>query len=131
VLTAVVTSLLLLYASSDERTHLGAFYGNAIADWLGILVYVIATKYFFEVGSGESRQPSSHVHVRIGLFLIRHSLTLVLAATGLVWITMFARSDVDSKTGAVLGNIVSGWMQLLGLVLITKYASERGSKEGN
>jgi hypothetical protein len=32
--------------------------------------------------------------------------------------------------GQVIGNIVSGWTQLLGLVIITKYTREIGSKEG-
>jgi hypothetical protein len=31
----------------------------------------------------------------------------------------------------VIGNIVSDWTQVLGLVIITKYARERGSKEAN
>jgi hypothetical protein len=37
---------------------------------------------------------------------------------------------VDSKAGQVLGNIVSDWTQVLGLVVLTKYAREIGSKEG-
>ena len=37
---------LLLYARSDPQTHLGAFFGNATADWLGTLIIVIATKSF-------------------------------------------------------------------------------------
>ena len=131
VLAATVASLVLLYASAEDHTHLGTLYGNAIADWLGVLAFVIATKYFFETGSGESRQPSSHLHVRIGRFLVSHSLTLVLAVTGLGWVLAFARTDVETKMGEVLGNIVSDWLQVLGLVLITKYARERGSKEGN
>ena len=44
---------------------------------------------------------------------------------------MYSRSDVDSKAGQVIGNIVSNWTQVLGLVVITKYARERGSKEGH
>jgi hypothetical protein len=43
---------------------------------------------------------------------------------------VYAKSDVDSRWGQVLGNIVSDWTQLLGLVIITKYMKERGSKEG-
>jgi hypothetical protein len=42
---------------------------------------------------------------------------------------VYARSDVDSKSGAVIGNIVSEWTQILGLVVITKYAREQKSKE--
>ena len=58
------------------------------------------------------------------------SLTLVLALTGFGWVVLYARSDVDSKSGQVVGNIVSAWTQVLGLVVITKYARESGSKEG-
>jgi hypothetical protein len=130
-LAAVLLFLIAMYVSSDPNTHLGTFYGNAIADWLGVLAFVIATKYFFEVGSGESRRPSPHAHIRLGRFLVKHSLTIVLAITGLAWTVAYARSEVDSKAGTVMGNIVSDWTQLLGLVLITKYAQERGSKEGH
>jgi hypothetical protein len=131
VLSAIVACLVVAYQRSDKTTHLGTFYGNAVADWLGTLVLVVATKYFFETGSAESRTPHSHWHIRIGRFLGRHSLTVVLLATGAVWVAIYVRSDVDSKYGAVVGNIVSQWTQLLGLVLITKYASEIGSKEGH
>jgi len=130
VLAAIVALLAVLYSRSDQTTHLGTFYGNAIADWLGTLVLVVATKYFYEVGSAESRTPHPHLHVRMGRFLVRHSLTLVLLATGAVWVSLYSRSDVDSKYGAVVGNIVSQWTQILGLVLITKYAWEVRSKEG-
>jgi hypothetical protein len=130
VLATILAVLVVSYRLSDPSTHLGAFYGNAIADWLGVFVFVIATKYFFEVGSGESKRPAPHLHVRIGRFLVKHSLTLVLTATGLAWVAAYARSDVDSKAGQVVGNIVSDWTQLLGLVVITKYTRERGSKEG-
>ena len=131
VLAAILLLFVGLYKVSDPMTHLGTFYGNAIADWLGVLAFVIATKYFFEVGSGESRRPSPHAHIRLGRFLVKHSLTIVLAITGLAWAVAYARSEVDSKAGTVIGNIVSDWTQLLGLVLITKYAQERGSKEGH
>jgi hypothetical protein len=53
----------------------------------------------------------------------------VLMATGVAWLVVYARSDVDSKAGQVVGHIVSDWTQVLGLVLITKYTKERGSKE--
>jgi hypothetical protein len=130
VLAGILILLFLLYTRSDPQTHRGAFYGNAIADWLGVFVFVISTKYFFEAGSGESRQPAPHFHVCVGRFLVKHSLTIVLAVTGAAWAAAYARSDVDSKAGQVVGNIVSDWTQVLGLVLITKYARERGSKEG-
>jgi hypothetical protein len=37
--------------------------------------------------------------------------------------------DATSKWGQVVGNIVSEWLQTLGLVLMTKIFIERGSKE--
>jgi len=129
---ALVVLWIVLYARSDPHTHLGAFYGNAIADWLGVFVFVVATKYFFEIGSGESRKPPRrHLHARVLSFVIAHSLTIVLALTGVVWAIVFARSQVDSKDGQVIGNILSDWTQLLGLVVLTKYVKETGSKEGN
>jgi hypothetical protein len=127
---AILVFFVVMYVASDPATHVGAFYGNAIADWLGVLVFVVATKYFFEIGSGESRTPSSRVHIRLGRFLVKHSLTIVLATSGLGWAFAYAHSDVNGKAGAVIGNILSDWTQVLGLVVITKYARERGSKEG-
>jgi hypothetical protein len=131
ILAGLLLVLLVMYGRSDPQTHVGAFYGNAIADWLGVFVFVVATKYFFETGSGESREPQPHFHVRLGRFLVKHSLTIVLTLTGAAWVVAYARSEVDSKAGQVIGNIVSDWTQVLGLVLITKYARESGSKEGN
>jgi len=34
---------IVLYSVSDPRTHLGSFFGNAVADWTGVLVTVLAT----------------------------------------------------------------------------------------
>ena len=129
VVSAILLGLLLAYRRSDPSTHLGAFFGNALADWLGVLVFVVATKYFYEIGSSESRRPHTHLHMRISRFIVRHSLTIVLALTGAVWVAIYERSDVDSKAGEVIGNVVSEWTQILGLVLITKYAREIGSKD--
>jgi len=129
-LAGAVLLLCLLYSFSDSRTHLGAFYGNAIADWLGVLAFVLATKYFVEIGSGESRQPTPRFHERVVRLLIEHSLTIVLLITGVAWAMAYARSEVNGKAGQVIGNITSNWTQILGLVLLTKYAKERGSKEG-
>ena len=131
ILGGLLLFLLLMYARADPRTHVGAFFGNAIADWLGVLVFVVATKYFFEIGSSESRKPSRHFHIRVVRLLLDHSLTIVLALTGAGWVFVYSRSEVDSKSGQVIGNIVSNWAQVLGLVVITKYARERGSKEGH
>ena len=126
---AILLFLLIMYDVSDPSTHVGQFYGNAIADWLGTLVFIVATKYFFEVGSGESRTLRMKPHEQVLSFAMRHSLSIVLAITGVLWAIVYARSDVNGKAGQVIGNIVSEWTQILGLVLITKYARESGSKE--
>jgi hypothetical protein len=129
ILAGVLAALFSLYVASDPSTHIGAFYGNALADWLGTFVFVIATKYFYEIGSSESRTPHPHAHVRAGRFIVRHSLTLVFIVSGAAWIAVYRRVEVDGKAGEVIGNIVSEWTQILGLVIITKYAREAGSKE--
>jgi hypothetical protein len=129
VVAAIWLLWLGLYQTADPRTHLGAFYGNSIADWLGMLTFIVATKYFCEVGSKESRKPHPHRHQRLLRFLSLHSLTLVIIATGIGWMLIFARSDPNSKAGQVYGNIVSEWGQLLMLIVMTKYFREIGSKE--
>ena len=53
---SVLAIWIVLYIRSDPSTHLGAFFGNAIADWTGLLVSVLATKFMYEVGSVESRR---------------------------------------------------------------------------
>jgi hypothetical protein len=126
---ALLLAWLLLYVKSDPSTHLGAFYGNAVADWLGTLIIVVATKYLYEVGSPESRQPHPRSRNAFMRFVIDHSLTLGLAFTGILWAIFYSRLDVDGKTGQVVGNIVSEWTQIIGIVVITKYTREIGSKE--
>jgi hypothetical protein len=122
---------LSLYLRSDPSTHLGAFFGNATADWLGMLVIVVATKYLHEIGSAESRPPHPSSRGPFARFLIDHSLTIALVVTGMMWSVAYARMDVNGKAAEVVGNIVSEWTQILGLVVMTKYVGERGSKEGS
>jgi hypothetical protein len=122
---------LALYARSDPETHLGGFFGNAVADWLGMLVIVIATKYLYEIGSAESRPPHPRSRGPLTRFLVDHSLTIALLVTGAMWSVAYARMDSNGKAGQVVGNIVSEWTQILGLVVMTKYLGEKGSKEGS
>lgn len=130
VILAVLIVWIVLYLRSDRDTHLGAFYGNSIADWLGSLVAVVATKFWYEKGSVESRLPK---HLRaIGPAWVReHSLTIVLLLTWVGWIYLYVAVPANGKTGQVVGNIVSEWGQLLSLVWFTKYLYERGSKESH
>jgi cobalamin synthase len=132
-LTVVTGSILLLwivlYSVSDEKKHIGSFFGNAIADWAGVVVMVLATKHLYERGSQESNKPASKLPNRILEILRDHSLTIFLVVTGVGWVLLYAHSDSESKWGQVVGNIVSEWTQTLGLVLLTKKLIETGSKE--
>jgi hypothetical protein len=118
-----------LYRVSDPKTHLGSFFGNAIADWTGVVVMILATKYLYERGSVESKQPRDVLPSRILEVIRDHSLTLFLVATGLCWVSLYTAMDSEAKWGEVVGNIVSEWTQILGIVLMTKRFIEPGSKE--
>jgi hypothetical protein len=126
----VVLLLIALYHWSNPSTHLGSFFGNAIADWSGVFVTVVMTKFLYEKGSAESKRPRGTLPSAILEFLREHSLTIFLVITGIGWVVAFRAMDPSSKWGQVVGNIVSEWTQILGLVLMTKRLIEVGSKEG-
>jgi hypothetical protein len=126
---AIVLTLIVSYIRSNPSTHLGSFFGNAIADWTGVLVTVIMTKHLYEKGSAESKQPRGQLPSRTLEFLREHSLTVFLVTTWFVWIAVFRRMDPNGRWGQVVGNIVSEWTQILGLVWMTKILMEVGSKE--
>src|SRR3989475_12797145 len=98
---------LVLYVRGDPSTHLGAFYGNALADWLGTFVLVIATKFLYEIGSPESRTPHPTSRSAFLCFCVEHSLTIGLVVTGVMWAVFYARIDANGKTGQVGGDNVS------------------------
>lgn len=130
-LTAIGILLLwfALYRGADPKTHSGSFFGNAIADWTGVVVTVIATKYFYEIGSAESRQPGRRFRNPLIEAIRDHSLTIFLVLTGAGWLLLYLKMDPEGKWGQVVGNILSEWTQLLGLVLLTKRLMEEKSKE--
>ena len=128
---AILLLWIALYLHADPSTHSGSFFGNAIADWSGVVVTVIATKYFYEIGSAESRQPGRPSRNRFIETIRDHSLTIFLALTGAGWTLLYLKMDSEGKWGQVVGNIVSEWTQLLGLVLLTKRLIEEKSKESN
>src|SRR5262249_4295438 len=66
---------------------------------------------------------------RIHSFIMEHSLTIMLVVTGTCWALLYARIDANSRWGQVVGNILSEWVALLGLVLLTKRFFEKGSQE--
>lgn len=126
---AILLLWIILYLPADPNTHAGAFYGNAIADWSGTVVVILATKYFLERGSKESRPVRKHFNGPLFDFLYCHSLSIFLIITGVAWFILYARMDANSKWGQVVGNVCSEWVQTLGLVLLTKKLIERGSSE--
>src|SRR5215831_677690 len=85
----IVLLLIVLYSASNPSTHLGSFYGNAIADWTGVFVTIVLTRYLYEKGSKESKQPRGQEASVILQLLREHSLTLVLVITGLAWVFAF------------------------------------------
>ena len=127
------TSLLILwiclYSVSSPGTHIGSFFGNAIADWSGVVVMVFATKYLYEKGSAESRRPPQSLLGPVWKRLRDHSLSIFLLITGFGWVAIYAAMDSEAKWGQVAGNIVSEWTQIFVLVLLTKRLIERHSKE--
>lgn len=127
----VVALLIVLYVRSNPSTHWGSFFGNAIADWSGVLVTVVMTKRLYEKGSAESKKPKGTERSAAMQFLRDHSLTIFLLITGAAWVAAFKAMDPTSKWGQVVGNLVSQWTQILGLVLMTKRLIEVGSKEGH
>lgn len=132
-LTLVAAILLLLWISGylwlDPKTRLAAFCGNAIADWSGSLVIILGTKFFYEVGSKESRRFHPHSSNPWWNFLLEHSLLLFIGLTGIVWGVLFWRMNPEGKWGQVVGNLLSEWGQMAGLVFLTKKLVEVGSKE--
>lgn len=125
----ILLTWIVLYTFSDPSTHWGSFFGNAIADWSGVLVTVLATKHMYEKGSAESRRPPHPLLRPVAEFVRDHSLTIFLIITGIGWIILFAHMNSEAKWGQVVGNIVSEWTQIIGLVLLTKKFLEINSKE--
>jgi hypothetical protein len=127
----IVILLIALYSRSDPATHFGSFFGNAIADWTGVFVTILMTKYLYEKGSSESKKPKGMLPSAVMEFLRAHSLSIFLLVTGIGWVVAFRAVDPGSKWGQVVGNIVSEWTQIFGLVLLTKKLIEVGSKESS
>src|SRR5277367_2628452 len=87
----ILLTWLLLYTQSDPAKHAGAFFGNAVADWSGTLVVIIASKYFFERGSKERLRLRGRMRNPLLNFMRCHSLSLFLIATGVGWLVLYAR----------------------------------------
>jgi len=99
--TGILLTWVALYIYSDPKTHLGSLFGNAIADWTGVVVTVIATKYFYEIGSAESRQPDRRFRNRFIETFRDHSLTIFLGFTAAAWTFLYLKMDSEGKWGQV------------------------------
>src|SRR3954449_901832 len=104
-LSMVAVGLLIVwivgYRMFDSKTHLGAFFGNAIADWSGSVVIILGTKFLYEVGSAGSRPLKNRKANRWLELLYEHSLLLFLAVTGIAWLFLYLRLKPDDKWGQV------------------------------
>jgi hypothetical protein len=131
-LSLVAAAFLILwlwgYIRLDPQSHLGAFCGNAVADWSGSLMIILGTKFFYEIGSSENRRVGGRSPNKVWELLREHSLLLFIGVTGIGWAWLFLRMNPDSKWGQVVGNLVSEWGQMAGLVFLTKRLVEVGSK---
>ncbi|HEU5410796.1 MAG TPA: hypothetical protein VFU57_07235 [Candidatus Acidoferrales bacterium] len=125
----ILLAWILLYVFSNPSTHIGSFFGNAIADWTGTVVMILATKYLYEKGSAESRTLPKSILSPALEWVRDHSLSVFLVVTGVAWVAAYARMDSEGKWGQVVGNIVSEWTQIFGVVVMTKKLIERHSKE--
>ncbi|HEV2841054.1 MAG TPA: hypothetical protein VGW39_07015 [Chthoniobacterales bacterium] len=131
---SIVSILLLLawiigYSCNSPESRIGAFFGNSIADWSGSVVLILGTKFLYEIGSAESRPLKNRKSNRWLELLYEHSLLIFLVLTGIGWLVWYLRMEPDGKWAQVVGNIVSEWLQMAGLVFMTKRLIERGSKE--
>ena len=131
---SVVAGVLLVvwfvgYIYLDPQSRLSAFCGNAIADWSGSLVIILGTKFLYEIGSRESRPLQGRSKNALVELLREHSLLIFLFVTGIGWTVLYLKMKPDEKWDPVVGNIISEWVQMAGLVFLTKRLVEIGSKE--
>jgi hypothetical protein len=123
--SALLVLWICLYIVSDPNTHWGSFFGNAIADWSGMVVMVFATKYMYEKDSPGTRPVAPKPLPRPLEWMREHSITTFLLVTGVFWVVLFMRMNPNAKWGQVVGNIVSEWTQSLGAVLLTRHMIAR------
>src|SRR3954453_11034805 len=90
---ALLITWLVGYWFLDPKTHLGAFFGNAIADWSGSVVIIVGTKFLHEAGSAESRPVRGRDRVPWRNFARRHSLLIFIGITGFGWALLFLRMN--------------------------------------
>jgi hypothetical protein len=125
--SVVLLAWIVLYVPANPDTHWGSFFGNAIADWSGVVATVICTRILYERGDPDCAPRKVHEHNPLLRWMKTHNLTMFFGATLLVWIYVFAHMSATSKWGQVVGNVVSEWTQILGLIWLTKRFIEGSS----
>lgn len=123
----VVLLVLLAYTLSDPASHSGAFFGNAIADWTGVFVSVLATKHLSERKVRRPLPAGSTLFAHVRRLVHNHSLSLFLAVTGAAWLILYLQMNVEARWGQVVGSLVSEWTQNLGFVFMTKRLMEQNT----
>lgn len=124
---ALLALFVYLYSQLDPATHWGSFFGNASADWTGVVVTLLGTKYLYERPVRLKPQPSANATEHLRHFLHDHSLGVFLILTGLAWIALYAYLPSESKYGQIVGNIVSEWTQIFGFAILAKHFIERSA----
>ena len=127
--SVVLLTLIIFYIPSNPDTHWGSFFGNAIADWSGVVASVICTRILYERGAPGCRHRKAKDPNPVIRWMKNHTLTVFFGTTWIVWIILFARMPATSKWGQVVGNVVSEWTQILGLIWLTKWFYEEQVKK--
>ena len=123
----VVLLVLIAYTLSDPASHSGAFFGNAIADWTGVFVSVLAAKHLSERKVRQPLPDGSPLSAHVSRLVHNHSLSLFLALTGIAWVIFYSQVNPEARWGQVVGSLVSEWTQNLGFVFMTKRLMEQST----
>jgi hypothetical protein len=125
----VLLSWVFFYMPSNPDTHWGSFFGNAIADWSGVVASIICTRILYERGAPGCRHRKAKDKNLVIRWIKNHTLTVFFGVTLIGWIILFARMSATSKWGQVVGNVVSEWTQILGMIWLTKMFYEEQVKK--
>ncbi len=125
----VLLSWILFYLRADPDTHWGSFFGNAIADWSGVVASIICTRILYERGAPGCRHRKAKDANPVIRWIKNHTLTTFFGVTLIGWIILFANMSATSKWGQVVGNVVSEWTQILGMIWLTKMFYEEQVKK--
>src|SRR4030095_10585334 len=104
--STILVLWIVLYSVSSPKTHLGSFFGNAIADWSGVVVMVFAPKSVYKKGPAEMRRPPRNLLSPVLERLRDHSLSVFLLITGIGWVMFYVFFDSEAAGGEGAGGIV-------------------------